>query len=97
MLWHDFLAPKAEFRVDWDKICIITPYRAMTNYIQEYLHRQGLDLTTSTVDPWDAGNISHPAQDAPLDPAMELWFWLMQSTKQLRQTDQSRLSVCTIQ
>lgn len=69
VLWHD-LAPNSGFRVPWDKICIITPYRAMTNYIQEYLHRPGLDLTTSTIDPWDTTNIPTPAQDATLDAAM---------------------------
>lgn len=35
LLWYDFLRPGAEFHVDWNRLCIITPYRAMTNYIKD--------------------------------------------------------------
>lgn len=34
--------------MEWGRICIITPYRAVTNYIQGSLYERGLDLTTST-------------------------------------------------
>lgn len=50
-LWPDFLSPKAGLRVDWGRICIITPYRAVTNYIQGSLYERGLDLATSRQGP----------------------------------------------
>lgn len=36
--WPDFLSPKTEFRVGWGRICIITPYRAMTDYVRGFLY-----------------------------------------------------------
>lgn len=51
VLRPDFLSPKVEFIVEWGRIYIITPYRAVTNYIQGSLYERGLDLTTSTQGP----------------------------------------------
>lgn len=49
VLWPDFLSRGAGFHVDWDRLCILTPYRAMTNYIPDFLYEQCLDLSTDTV------------------------------------------------
>ncbi|KAG8164460.1 hypothetical protein KVR01_006378 [Diaporthe batatas] len=63
VLWYDLLRPNAEFRIEWNRLCIITPYRATTNYIKDYLRRRGLELTTSTVDLWkEPSPIAHPSQ-----------------------------------
>lgn len=44
VLWPDFLSPTSAHRVDWGRLCILTPYRAMTSYIQDFLHERSLDL-----------------------------------------------------
>lgn len=63
VLWPDFMSPTSAHRVDWGRLCILTPYRAMTSYIQDFLHERGLDLTTQTVVPsQDGGDVPGPDQ-----------------------------------
>lgn len=71
VLWPDFLSPTTEFHVDWARLCILTPYRATTNYIQDFLHERGLNLTTDTVHPFEDGDgVPDQSQDENLAGAM---------------------------
>ncbi|KAL2290234.1 hypothetical protein FJTKL_00700 [Diaporthe vaccinii] len=70
VLWPDFLSRGAGFHVDWDRLCILTPYRAMTNYIPDFLYEQCLDLSTDTV-PFEHGDgVPDQSQDENLAGAM---------------------------
>lgn len=70
VLWPDFLSPGAPFHVDWNKLCILTPYRAMTNHIQDFLHERGLDLTTDTLPFHHDDGVPDQSQDENLAAAM---------------------------
>lgn len=44
VLWQYFLDNKSRFHVAWDRVCIITPYRAMTAHIQDFLQERGIEI-----------------------------------------------------
>lgn len=42
--WQYFLDDKSQHHIAWDRVCIITPYRAMTAHIQDFLQEQGIEI-----------------------------------------------------
>lgn len=44
VMWQYFLDDRSQYHVAWDRVCIITPYRAMTAYIQDFLQEQGIEI-----------------------------------------------------
>lgn len=44
VLWQNFLDDKSQFHVAWNRVCIITPYRAMTAHIQDFLQEHGIEI-----------------------------------------------------
>ncbi|KAK7740240.1 hypothetical protein SLS63_001440 [Diaporthe eres] len=48
VLWPDFLSPKSPHIIDWARLCILTPYRAMTNYIIDSYKGQEKDIVFSS-------------------------------------------------
>lgn len=44
VLWQYFHDNMSQFHVAWDRVCIITPYRAMTAHTQDFIQEQGIEI-----------------------------------------------------
>lgn len=44
VMWQYFLDDKSQHHVAWDRVCMITPYRAMRAHIQDFLQEQGIEI-----------------------------------------------------